>query len=153
MDFWVPPEITSALIHSGPGQRIPMIHCLAEFFKAQGETGREHPAGKPQKPRENGLKALRRIGDPALSGVTFGAIAERWISTKATRAPKTVAGYRSLLDTLVLPRWRDVPLSAITFDALQAWISGLSANGSTRYEGKGLSASRVRQPTNSSARC
>ncbi len=83
--------------------------------------------------------------DPALSGVTFGAMAERCISTKATRAPKTVAGYRSLLDTIVLPRWKDVPLREVSFDDLQVWISGLSADGSMRFEGKGLSASRVIQ--------
>jgi integrase len=83
--------------------------------------------------------------DPALSGVTFGVIAERWISTKATRAPKTVAGYRSLLDTVVLPRWKDVPLREVSFDNLQVWISYLSVDGSVRFEGKGLSASRVRQ--------
>jgi integrase len=83
--------------------------------------------------------------DPALSGVTFGVIAERWISTKATRAPKTVAGYRSLLDTVVMPRWKDVPLCDIHFDELQVWITSLSVDGSMRFEGKGLSASRVRQ--------
>lgn len=83
--------------------------------------------------------------DPALSGVTFGVMAERWIATKATRAPKTVAGYRCLLDTVVLPRWRDMPLSDIRFDNLQAWVSSLSVDGSVRFEGKGLSASRVRQ--------
>ncbi|MGB9302893.1 MAG: site-specific integrase, partial [Mycobacterium sp.] len=83
--------------------------------------------------------------DPALSGVTFGVMAERWMSTKATRAPKTVAGYRSLLDTIVLPRWQDVPLREIQFDDLQIWISSLSVDGSVRFEGKGLSASRVRQ--------
>ena len=33
--------------------------------------------------------------DPALSGVTFGTMAERRLSTKATRSAKTVAGYRS----------------------------------------------------------
>lgn len=83
--------------------------------------------------------------DPSLSGVTFGVMAERWISTKATRAPKTLAGYRSLLDTVVLPKWEDVPLREIQFDDLQVWISGLSVDGSVRFEGKGLSASRVRQ--------
>lgn len=34
--------------------------------------------------------------DPVLSGITFGAIAERWIKTKATRAPNRLslpAGY------------------------------------------------------------
>ncbi|OSC32575.1 site-specific integrase [Mycobacterium vulneris] len=83
--------------------------------------------------------------DPALSGVTFGVMAERWLSTKATRAAKTVAGYRSLLDTIVLPKWEDVPLRDIQFDDLQVWITSLSVDGSSRFEGKGLSASRVRQ--------
>jgi integrase len=83
--------------------------------------------------------------DPALSVVTFGTMAERWLSTKATRAPKTVAGYRCLLATVVLPRWRDVALRDVRHDDLQVWISGLSAHGSVRFEGKGLSASRVRQ--------
>ncbi|WP_422742153.1 tyrosine-type recombinase/integrase [Mycobacterium sp. WMMD1722] len=83
--------------------------------------------------------------DPALSGVTFGTMAERWLSTKATRSAKTVAGYRSLLDTVVLPRWRDVPLRDMRFDDLQVWITELSVGGSVRFEGKGLSASRVRQ--------
>lgn len=83
--------------------------------------------------------------DPAKSATTFGTMAERWLSTKATRSPKTVAGYRSILDTIVLPRWRDVPLRDVRYDDLQVWITGLSADGSVRFEGKGLSASRVRQ--------
>ncbi len=83
--------------------------------------------------------------DPALSGVTFGVLAERWFTTKANRSPKTVAGYRSLLDTVVLPRWRDTTLRDIRFDDLQVWITGLSIDGSVRFDGQGLSASRVRQ--------
>lgn len=83
--------------------------------------------------------------DPTLSGTTFGVMAQRWILTKANRSPKTVAGYRSLLDTVVLPRWRDVALRNIRYDDLQVWITGLSVDGSVRFENKGLSASRVRQ--------
>lgn len=83
--------------------------------------------------------------DPALAGVTFGAMAERWIATKATRSAKTVAGYRSLLDTIVLPRWKDTPLGDVRYGDLQVWITGLSVGGSVRFEGRGLSASRVRQ--------
>lgn len=83
--------------------------------------------------------------DPQLSSITFGTIAERWFATKATKAPKTVAGYRSLLDTVVLPQWEAVPLRDMRFDDLQVWITGLSVDGSIRFEGKGLSASRVRQ--------
>ncbi len=83
--------------------------------------------------------------DPALAAVTFGVMAKRWISTKASRAPKTVAGYECLLDTVVLPRWKDVPLREVSFDELQIWITALSVDGSVRFQGKGLSASRVRQ--------
>lgn len=83
--------------------------------------------------------------DPSLAAVTFGGMAERWFSTKANRAKKTVAGYRSLLDTIVLPRWRDIPLRDVRFDDLQVWITGLSVAGSVRFKDKGLSASRVRQ--------
>jgi integrase len=83
--------------------------------------------------------------DPKLSGQTFGALAERWIQTKATRAPKTVAGYRSVLDTLILPRWGDVALRDMSFDDIQEWVSGLSVNGSVRFRGRGLGAGRVIQ--------
>jgi integrase len=83
--------------------------------------------------------------DPARSRELFGPMAEAWFATKANRSAKTVAGYRSLLDTVVLPRWKDTPLQDMGFDDLQVWITGLSVDGSVRFEGKGLSASRVRQ--------
>lgn len=82
---------------------------------------------------------------PELAAQTFGEVSEKWIATKANRKPKTVAGYRSILDTVALPRWRDVPLGDIRFDDMQVWISRLSTDGSTRFAGRGLSASRVIQ--------
>ncbi|OMC14981.1 integrase [Mycobacterium sp. SP-6446] len=45
----------------------------------------------------------------------------------------------------MLPRWREVPVREIGFDDLQVWIADLSVRGSSRFEGRGLSASRVRQ--------
>ncbi|ORA38714.1 tyrosine-type recombinase/integrase [Mycobacterium aquaticum] len=86
-----------------------------------------------------------RYVSPHKSSALFRDIAEEWIEGKSARAPKTVAGYRSLLDTLILPRWGDVKLSGITHGEVQKWITGLSVNGSVRTEGKGLSASRVIQ--------
>ncbi len=83
--------------------------------------------------------------DPKLSGETFGVLAERWFLTKSTRAPKTVAGYRSLLDTLVLPRWESVPLRDVSFEDVQQWVTSLLVDGSVKKEGVGLSASRVIQ--------
>ena len=75
--------------------------------------------------------------DPALSTGSFGMMAQRWLSTKATRAPETVAGYRSLLDTVVLPRWKDVPLREVRFDDLQVWISGLVGGRVGALRGQG----------------
>ncbi|MEV6221834.1 tyrosine-type recombinase/integrase [Nocardia fluminea] len=83
--------------------------------------------------------------DPNRSGIQFAAVAEKWFATKQLRKPKTVAGYRSLLDTLVLPRWGHVPLIDIEYEDIQAWVTGLSVSGGVRFEGKGLSASRVIQ--------
>ncbi|OBB26307.1 hypothetical protein A5792_04240 [Mycolicibacterium peregrinum] len=82
---------------------------------------------------------------PHKSAVLFRDVAQEWLDGKGARKAKTVAGYKSLLDTLILPKWGDMKLSDITHGDLQRWISGLSVNGSTKTEGKGLSASRVIQ--------
>ena len=37
--------------------------------------------------------------DPAKSKITFGEWSAKWMKTKAHRKPKTVVGYKSLLDT------------------------------------------------------
>ena len=116
------------------------------------KSGKEHAKGFKRKTDANQWldkqvsdQVTGTWTDPKLSGQTFGVVAEKWIATKAMKAPKTVAGYRSLLDVVVLPRWADVPLRDIEFEDIQVWVSGLSVNGSTRFEGKGLSASRVIQ--------
>lgn len=132
----------------------PVNHRKGLRWRARyvDENGKEHAKGFGRKAdAQNWLnkqvsdQVTGTWTDPALSAVTFGEMAERWIATKAVRAPKTVAGYRSLLDTVVLPRWKDVALRDIKFEDLQVWIAGLSVDGSVRFEGKGLSASRVRQ--------
>lgn len=82
---------------------------------------------------------------PDIGTDTFRVVAEAWFKTKqgAQRKPKTIAGYRGILDTLVLPRWGDTPVKEITFADLTAWIASLSVDGS--QAGTGLSASRIRQ--------
>lgn len=82
---------------------------------------------------------------PRSSAVIFGKVAVEWLDGKAAKKPKTVAGYKSLLDNLILPRWGATKLRDITYAELQRWISDLSVNGSVRKDGKGLSASRVIQ--------
>ncbi len=81
--------------------------------------------------------------DPRKSAETFGTVAEAWYQTKTHRKPKTLVGYRSLLDTIVLPRWGDVKLKDIDHQAYTTWLGSLSVDGSQR--GTALSASRVTQ--------
>src|ERR1700694_5174744 len=57
----------------------------------------------------NGLTADVQRGeyvDPRKASETFGTVAEQWFLTKqgALKKPKTLAGYRSLMDTIVLPK-------------------------------------------------
>lgn len=116
------------------------------------DTGREHT--KVFSHKEAAQAHLDKVtadvvkGDyvsPRSSAVTFGTVATEWLDGKAVKKPKTVAGYKSLLDNLILPRWGGTKLRDITHADVQRWVSGLTANGSVRKEGKGLSASRVIQ--------
>lgn len=114
------------------------------------DMGKEHTKVFSRKPDAqaylNGVTADVQRGeyvDPGKSAETFGSVAEQWFATKSHRKPKTIAGYRSLLDTLVLPRWGDVPLKRIDYLAYSAWLGGLAVDGSQR--GTALSASRITQ--------
>jgi integrase len=94
----------------------------------------------------NGLTADLQRGeyvDPRKSAETFGSVAEQWFATKQHRKPKTVAGYRSLLDTVVLPKWEGVPLKRLDYESYSTWLGALSVDGGQR--GTGLSASRITQ--------
>ncbi|MBA4023937.1 MAG: site-specific integrase [Gordonia sp.] len=84
--------------------------------------------------------------EPGKSKERFKVIAERWMLSKAGLKPKSLAGYRSLLDTVVLPRWEDERLVDIDFASVQTWVSSLSLpGGSARFADRGLSPSRVIQ--------
>ncbi len=114
------------------------------------DTGYERSKSFDRKPDAqaylNGLTADIQRGeyvDPRKSAETFKSVAEQWFMTKSHRKPKTLAGYRSLLDTVVLPRWGDVPLKRIDYQSYSTWLGTLSVDGSQR--GTALSASRITQ--------
>ena len=100
-----------------------------------------------------GKLATGAYADPRRSGVTFGTVAETWIKTKeaAKRAPKTVAGYRGLLDVVILPKWKDERLRDIDHERLQGWVTWLATDPAARRHKKngdetaGLSPARVTQ--------
>ena len=89
--------------------------------------------------------------DPRRAAAVFGTVAEDWFKSKASLKEKTRAGYRSLLDVLVLPRWRDVRLGDISHADIQTWVNKLSADPGVRTrkptseDATGLSPARVIQ--------
>jgi len=114
------------------------------------DSGTEHTRVFERRPDAqahlDGLTADIQRGayvDPRKSAETFGSVAEQWFATKGHRKPKTVAGYRSILDILVLPKWGEVPLKQIDYQTYSTWLGGLAVDGSQR--GTALSASRITQ--------
>ncbi|MEZ0359880.1 tyrosine-type recombinase/integrase [Mycobacterium sp. SA01] len=95
--------------------------------------------------------------DPKRSAVTFATVADAWLKTKeaANRAPKTIEGYRGLLEVVILPKWESYPLKDISHERLQGWFTWLATNPAARKHPKrdedgevvqtGLSPARVIQ--------
>jgi integrase len=57
--------------------------------------------------------------------VPFGDYAEEWFRGLVVK-PKTLAGYRSLLDSRILPTFEDIELRRITPDLLRSWIAEMA---------------------------
>ena len=74
--------------------------------------------------------------DPSAGAVRFEEYAEEWFQGLVLK-PKTIAGYRSLLDSRILPTLGTVELRRINPDLLRAWVAAMAADG--------LSASRMGQ--------
>ena len=108
-------------------------------------AGKRHTNGKFHRKRdadrwEEEQKAAIRNDvwvDPGRSKQTVGQWAETWMAGRVHLKPKTLASYRSLLTTQVLPTWEAVPLTKIRRSDVVAWVAAMRATG--------LSASRTRQ--------
>jgi integrase len=64
--------------------------------------------------------------DPAASARTLGDVADEWRKTWTDLEPKTKAGYESILNKHILPRFGKARLSAITPDAVQRMVNELA---------------------------
>ncbi|MCZ6739467.1 MAG: site-specific integrase [Actinobacteria bacterium] len=71
---------------------------------------------------------------------TVGDFAPVWIQGRVDLKPSTKAGYEQILSARILPRYADVPVSALTHAELQAWVASMVDEG--------LSANRVRNVFN-----
>jgi integrase len=72
--------------------------------------------------------------DPGAGQVRLSEYAERWLSGR-TLKPKTAEGYRSLLESRILPTFGAMPLGRIQRHDVRAWVAAMGEEG--------LSASRV----------
>jgi integrase len=109
----------------------------------RGPDGREHSRAFDRKVdaerwlRDELQKQDRGLWvDPSAGAVRFDEYAEDWFRGLVLK-PKTTAGYRSLLDSRILPTLGSVELRRINPDFLRAWVAAMA--------GDGLSASRMAQ--------
>ncbi|MGA8254559.1 MAG: tyrosine-type recombinase/integrase [Mycobacterium sp.] len=124
----------------------------SKSFDRKGEA--QHHIGNVRTALNTGTYA-----DPKRGAVAFRTVAEEWIDGKRIAlADKTLAGYQSLLDVTVLPKWGDIPLRDIDHAGIQQWVTWLSVSPDARHRPvkrddddndddtpQGLSAARVIQ--------
>ena len=152
-DLWYPtqngkPDLTRPTARKGRGKRYRVI-----TIDLQGTTSTEHYATKREaESRQKELSAKLFTGtyaSPSAGRVSFGEVAEMWFESKSVRLKgKTLEGYRSLLDTRVLPHWRNTAVGDIDWQSIQQWIGELAKTKPVRRKSDGLSASRMNQAYN-----
>ena len=119
----------------------------------QGNASSEHYATKKEaEDRQKELSANLVAGSYASRSAgraMFGDVAETWYQSRAVRLKaKTLENYRSLLDTHVLPKWRNTAVGDIDWQSIQKWIGELHKTKPVRRKADGLSPSRINQTYN-----
>jgi len=67
--------------------------------------------------------------------VTFAEAADEWlryVEQDRGRKPSTIAGYRALLNSQLLPVFGEMPIESITTPEIEAWIGGVDRSAATR---------------------
>ncbi len=64
--------------------------------------------------------------DPALSRVTLGAWAERWLAGQAHIKPTTHARYAGIIRKHIHPTWGHLSLASVAHADVQAWVTELT---------------------------
>lgn len=67
--------------------------------------------------------------DPALSRITVGEWAARWLEGQVQLKPLTRERYRNIIRVQINPRWSKVRLAEVTHADVVAWLAGLQAEG------------------------
>src|SRR3981081_1372752 len=106
----------------------------------QGQISNENNANKKAaEDRQKELSATLVTGTYASRSAgraSFGDVAEQWYESKTIRLKgKTLEGYRSLLDTHVLPQWEKTAVGDIDWQSIQRWVSQLSKTSPSNRKG------------------
>lgn len=71
--------------------------------------------------------------DTKRSATAFATVAEEWFTAKQAKLkPSTLAGYRSMLDMTLIPRWGDTRLADITHADIQQWVNWMVTDKEAR---------------------
>ena len=137
-----------AVAKAKEAKRTPPARWLVRYYdpagrmKSAGTFKKKPDAEKKQTEIENSLHE-GSYRDPSASKVTLGQMAEKWLSTRTDIKRSTWWKYRSLLDSHVLPRWADLPLSAIHGEDVAVWVAQLQKP--REQSGANLGASQTRR--------
>jgi hypothetical protein len=85
--------------------------------RSAGVFSRKGDADKKRRILEYRIETGEWI-DPALGRTAFASWSNDWIASRAHLTPKTLEGYRSLLNSRVLPTFADVDLQYIRTTSL-----------------------------------
>ena len=111
-------------------KRTPPARWMVRYYDPSGRTKsagtfkKKPDAEKKQTEIENSLHE-GSYRDPSASKVTLGQMAEKWLSTRTDIKRSTWWKYRGLLDSHVLPKWGDLPLSAVHNEDVAVWVADL----------------------------
>lgn len=129
-------DLTQPTARKGRGKRYRVT-----VVDPQGKVSTEaYKHKRDAEDRQKELSAKMVTGayaSPQAGKALFSDVAEDWYSTKGIRIkPSTLQGYRSLLDTHVLPKWGSAEVGNITWTAAQKWIAELKATDAANRKGK-----------------
>jgi integrase len=130
--------------HAQPGTQVTTVRhgsglrWMARWTDHAGETRAKSFQRKADAENHiTGVSAAITTGtyaDPRRASVTLVTVAEQWLAAKRTRiGEKTAAGYRGLLDVVVLPKWGEHKLSDIDHAGIQQWVSWLASDPAARH--------------------
>jgi hypothetical protein len=110
------------------------------FFRGQylgAEGGEQEALAKQAELRGKAARGERPVTS---TRATFGEAAEQWLASKRHLRPRTRKNYRAALDLVLLPRFGQLRLTAITPEHIARLIRELEREGPS---GKPLSSSMI----------